>query len=173
MVIGLLLYRPSGKQANKIRWTVLGFAAFAAAGAAFWFVGLQIFWLDQICPYCLVAHVAGIILAAVYLASHPLPSRMVGSAGLAAAVSLAGLVSLQTFTKAPPTYEVIEYESATQQSSTPEQETLFEAPASSAVSVDSKTIMQERTLDIRPEDARSLLFALINPSTLFIAQVEA
>jgi len=59
----------------RISWTVLIGLAICAAGAAIWFVGLQLLKLDSICPFCMVVHTCGVILLALTLWAAPISRR--------------------------------------------------------------------------------------------------
>ncbi|MEX0887722.1 MAG: vitamin K epoxide reductase family protein [Phycisphaeraceae bacterium] len=46
-----------------VAWLVLAIGAAAAGGAAAWFMGLQIFAIQALCPWCTAVHVAGLGVA--------------------------------------------------------------------------------------------------------------
>ncbi len=48
---------------RRIAWSLLLALAVTAAGAALWFVALQIWVVEDLCPYCMTVHGCGIILA--------------------------------------------------------------------------------------------------------------
>jgi uncharacterized membrane protein len=52
-------------------WLVLAFAAVAISGAALWFVGVQGIVLHKFCPYCMTAHVCGLVLAGLIVSRLP------------------------------------------------------------------------------------------------------
>lgn len=136
-VITMLITKPIRERFQAIRWSVLGFASLAAAGAAIYFIGLQVFWIEHLCPYGLVAHAAGVTLAAAFWLTRPahgLPMRWMGTT---AAVALAILIGLQTLNEAPSSVEIIEHENAnvterstfaSPPSDAGKDEVLFEAP---------------------------------------------
>jgi uncharacterized membrane protein len=71
--------------------TFLSMAAGATLVAAVYFVGLQIFVIRELCPYCLVAHLAASAAAILILRDGAHPSRtVVRGAVLGAAVLIAG-----------------------------------------------------------------------------------
>ncbi|KAA5542785.1 thioredoxin domain-containing protein [Roseiconus nitratireducens] len=109
LVIVMLLSRPANPQLERWRWSAVGFAAFAAGSAALWFVGLQVFWLQHLCPYCLVAHTGGLILAIVFLSQRPLTRGRISMVALVAIASTLGLITTQVMATPPPTYEVIQH----------------------------------------------------------------
>ncbi len=108
-IIGLLFAKPLTAQFQRLRTMMIGFASLAAGAAAIWFIVLQFFVIRHLCPYCLVAHTAGLVLAGVYLWEHPVSFRTLRWLGSGAVVSLAVLAALQLSAEPPQTYEVIEY----------------------------------------------------------------
>jgi uncharacterized membrane protein/protein-disulfide isomerase len=114
---------------NLWRWRFIAFASFCAAFAAVWFTGLQLVWLNHLCPYCLVAHAAGLVLAAmvgVYSWRHHISLR---SSSLAAVVAVSGLVFFQITTTPPPTFEVITHADGDADQALLEPATTFASPA--------------------------------------------
>jgi uncharacterized membrane protein len=61
---------PAVVQRKAWAWLVPG--ALAVAGAAIWFVGLQVFVVKALCPYCMVAHGSGFAAALLLLFGAPL-----------------------------------------------------------------------------------------------------
>ncbi|MCD0461872.1 thioredoxin domain-containing protein [Roseiconus lacunae] len=109
-MIGLLVWTPTSLRGIRLRWTAIGVVAFAIAGAALWFIGLQFFWLQHLCPYCLAAHTAGLIVLAAYLTSGQTRRGLSKSVLVSvAALLVATMIGLQFSTAAPVTYEVIDY----------------------------------------------------------------
>ncbi|WP_286177970.1 vitamin K epoxide reductase family protein [Rhodopirellula sp. JC639] len=109
VVLSLLLSRPPTDSMQSVRWNAVGLTSLTAGAAAIWFVGLQIFALGQLCPYCLVAHAAGLVLAGVFLWRLPITGRALRWNASAAVLSVAALAALQLGTEPPPTYEVIDH----------------------------------------------------------------
>ncbi len=67
--------RPSAPpEVQRKAWGWLVTCALVVAGAALWFTGLQVFTLKAVCPYCMAAHAAGFVAAALLLVSAPLRS---------------------------------------------------------------------------------------------------
>ena len=77
-------------------WGLLVFAASAAAGAAIWFVALQLFLLRHYCLYCLTVHACGFLTAILVVRSVPVKSGRASAAqpGRPGAVPLGGLMLL-------------------------------------------------------------------------------
>lgn len=73
-VFGLLLRIGSGRP-QRIRrgdWMCLLPLATLIAGASLWFMGLQLFALKSMCPYCIGLHVCGLALAAILFWNLPI-----------------------------------------------------------------------------------------------------
>lgn len=110
----------------KAGWMVLTVGAISAAGAAVWFTGLQ-FADWKFCPYCLVAHTCGLILASIVLLNNPLDRQSrTGFSGMAITGVLA-MVALQWQAEAPPTFTVETFP-ASQSEGQPASEEAFGAP---------------------------------------------
>lgn len=56
---------------RRLGWSVLLAGAGVIAGAAVWFVGIQLLALQTICPYCMAAHGCGFLAAAMILGNAP------------------------------------------------------------------------------------------------------
>ena len=59
---------------QRIAWYLLAGCAVLAAGAAVWFVGVQILAVDGFCPYCLAVHLCGLLIAALVIVRLPFKS---------------------------------------------------------------------------------------------------
>lgn len=70
-------------------WRIMSFCGLAAGGSALWFIGLQLFELGHICPYCMGAHGCSLVLAGATLGHGP---RLIA---LPALVLPATLIALQ------------------------------------------------------------------------------
>src|SRR6266567_1462067 len=57
------LSRSTSPVVQRKAWSRLVPCALLVAGAAMWFVGLQVFVVQAVCPYCMVAHVSGSLAA--------------------------------------------------------------------------------------------------------------
>ncbi|QEF98272.1 Vitamin K epoxide reductase family protein [Stieleria maiorica] len=172
-ILGLLLSRPQKGATQTLRWNAIGLASLTAGGAAVWFVGLQIFALGQLCPYCLVAHAAGLVLAGVYLWSLPISKRALRWVASGAVASVAVLAALQLGTEAPPTYEVIEHSqgpagAAPATNMEYDAETEFFAPPASAAP---QASLFPPAASKWAADVTHLLTAVANPTILLSGQV--
>ena len=58
-------------------WACLVACAFVVVGAVLWFVGLQVFEVRAICPYCMAAHASGFLAALLLLVSAPMPATTI------------------------------------------------------------------------------------------------
>ena len=78
--------------------------------AALWFIGLQVFVLKHYCPYCLVVHACGIVVACTMLASRLCPTGLkLKSAGISV-LGVIALVSIQGATPKADQFEVVHYD---------------------------------------------------------------
>ncbi len=131
-VLTMLLAKPGSQRSQQARWAIIGFAALSAGAAAVWFVGLQVFWIEHLCLYCLIAHTSGILLAAVFLWNSPLPTRSLRWIAGATAAAISVLILLQTLGVAPQTFELIDHSDDRDAPAAHEEEdaSIFEAPKS-------------------------------------------
>ncbi|QDV41327.1 Vitamin K epoxide reductase family protein [Stieleria neptunia] len=172
-VLSLLLWNPGSESATRTRASVLGAASLTAGMAAIWFVGLQIFSLNHLCPYCLVAHGCGIVLATTFLWNRPITSPGLKWTAGFATLSIAGLIALQSMNAEPETFEVIEYaDPVPAQLGTPttspvetQDEMLFESPVANLNADSSQPIHQ------LGRELQSVLGMLAHPAALLTLQV--
>jgi protein-disulfide isomerase len=88
---------------------VVSFLAFCAGLGALWFIGLQLFAIQHVCLYCMLAHGGGLGLAALAWWLKP-TNRVIQLRLIAGAVlSLMTLVVLQTIGSTPTGFSVIEH----------------------------------------------------------------
>jgi uncharacterized membrane protein len=66
------LSRRSHPLEQRKAWAWLVPCAIVVAGAAIWFVGLQVFAVRAFCPYCMVAHGSGFVAAVLLLIAAPM-----------------------------------------------------------------------------------------------------
>ena len=130
-VLSMLLFKPVSLRMEKARWEIIGFAALSAGAAAVWFVGVQVFLINHLCLYCLIAHTSGILLAALFLWNRSQMQSLRWIAGSAIA-AISGLILLQTLSVAPQTFELIDHSEKRESSGATEEEdaSIFEAPKS-------------------------------------------
>ena len=138
LAMTFLFTRQIPAEVKRRVWSVLVLAAVLALGAALWFVGLQMVVIRAFCPYCMVAHTCGLVMALLILFNTPFRSapekpwqvkktvfiqpmlalKLTLAAGAGLAVMVAGQVWYQpkTFkvqTIAPATVETTALTSAT------------------------------------------------------------
>ncbi|OYP36468.1 hypothetical protein CGZ80_08815 [Rhodopirellula sp. MGV] len=137
-ILSMLFWEPRTERSNTIRWSVIGLVAFSIAAAGLWFMGLQFFWLQHLCPYCLAAHTAGLVVLGAYLMSGQ-TTRGLAKPWLATAAvaGMAGFIGLQMTNEEPITYEVIDY---SQDDVSDEGMIDFEAPAGGAELFEAPTV---------------------------------
>ncbi|APZ91840.1 vitamin K epoxide reductase family protein [Fuerstiella marisgermanici] len=148
--------RHVSKRVDGLRWPAITFAAFSAGLAAVWFIGLQLFSVEHLCPYCLAVHTCGLLLAAVMVVKRPAGQKMTYISAAAGMVAVGALVTTQLLTPPPEKFEIIEYNSPAVippsssdadaiQQQTPE---LFEAPISQTQETESVTDLQLAVLSL-------------------------
>ena len=96
---------PTLRRLRRRAWIFLAFAACVVSAAALWFLALQLLVLEHVCPYCLGAHLAGVLSAALIFRAtgNPLGRAPVRNAALlAVATLLAG-----QWLGEPPTHTVV------------------------------------------------------------------
>ena len=104
--------RSSVARRRQIAASVLWFSAVAAAGAAAWFVSLQVFSIGHFCPYCLVVHACGVLLVGLLFCQRPatwFPLKKMVPFGLLASGCL---VAVQALSPAPETFRIETYDPA-------------------------------------------------------------
>jgi len=114
-LIALLAFaRQSGPRSlRQLVWGGMTLGSVMAGLAALWFIGLQVFVLKHYCPYCLVVHACGIVLAGIMLASRYCPSSLkLKSAGISV-LGVAALVGIQAATPKADQFEIVNYDDAT------------------------------------------------------------
>ncbi len=157
------------KRFDALRWPAITFAAFCAGFAAVWFVGLQLFSVEHLCPYCLGVHACGLLLTVVMIAKQPAGQKMTCISAMAGMVAVGALVTTQLLTPPPEKFEIIEYTSpaispsgkADTDAVEDEVPELFEAPISQTEKSDSTT------------DLHLALLNLISPAQYLTSQVTA
>ncbi|TWU42345.1 vitamin K epoxide reductase family protein [Novipirellula artificiosorum] len=104
----------SGRFNSKVRqmgWAIVTTAALAAGITAVWFIALQLFVLEHICVYCMIAHACGLVIAVTMLVASPFQAKtMVTMSGLGF-VGFAVLAVGQLFTEPPETFRIERFDS--------------------------------------------------------------
>ena len=110
-LIALLAFaRHSGPRSlRQLVWGGMTLGSVMAGLAALWFIGLQVFEF-KFCPYCLVVHSCGLVLAGTMLASRFCPlSLKLKSAGISV-LGVAALVGIQATTPKADQFEIVHYD---------------------------------------------------------------
>ena len=113
-LIALLAFARHGgpKSFRQLVWGGMTLGSVMAGLAALWFIGLQVFVLKHYCPYCLVVHTCGLVLAAIMLACRLCPLSMkLKSAGISV-LGITTLVGIQTATPLADQFEIVHYDVA-------------------------------------------------------------
>ncbi|SMP73853.1 Thioredoxin [Neorhodopirellula lusitana] len=107
IVIGALVsLRHGTDNPQRFAWITLSVLSTAAAVSAAWFVGLQVFSIGHFCPYCLVVHSCGVLLAAAVAWNRPRGSfSFMNSCVIGIALS-GSLIAMQAFGPVPETFEI-------------------------------------------------------------------
>jgi uncharacterized membrane protein len=100
-VLAVLFAIGLAKTDRQRQWRsgVLVILATILFGAAFWFVGLQLFVIKALCPWCLAEHALGLIVAVIVFASVRV-FRTVGA--ILGVVAVLGVASAQAFVEYRP-----------------------------------------------------------------------
>lgn len=111
-LISLLAFAriPGPKRLRQMVWGGMTLGSVSAGLAALWFIGLQIFVLKHYCPYCLVVHTCGMILAAAMLSSKLCAPGMKFMSAGASILGIAALVGVQVVTPKADQFEVVHYD---------------------------------------------------------------
>ena len=92
----LVVVRKSPSVARRQQaWAIVTVCLFAAGLAAVWFISLQVFSIGHICPWCLTAHICGIILSGLVLWTRPVGPKHTLRLAAISAVGVAGLIGGQ------------------------------------------------------------------------------
>ena len=96
---------PTPRRLRRKAWIFLSFAGCLVFAAAVWFVTLQLLALEQVCAYCLAAHLTGALSAALIFRAtgNPLRRPAVRNAALLASATLIG----GQWILRPATHEVV------------------------------------------------------------------
>jgi len=102
----MLNFTSRSRRVHDITIGVVSITAFAAAAAAVWFVGLQLFVVEHLCGYCLAAHLCGLTLAALVIWSSPLNWSRLNRSALLSAAAVATMATVQIMSAPPQTFKV-------------------------------------------------------------------
>ena len=153
-------------------WSIVTAASVSAGLAAIWFMGLQIFVLEHLCPWCMGAHTCGILLCIGTLFYSPLAGTTKGMCASLGFTGTLGLVVIQLMTPAPLTYTSEDFPPPLEGGIIEEPAT-FDAPGAESGDVflapdaQSSLINVERWIAQLDQAAR----LLANPASIVTAQV--
>lgn len=102
--------RPGSKALTQLLWNALTAGACMAGLAALWFIGLQIFALKHLCPYCLAVHCCGLILAFLLLRNRFTTMQQKRVVASLSVLGVAVMITVQVMTPEPENFEVIRYD---------------------------------------------------------------
>lgn len=108
--LALLLIPSTFQRLARFRWSLMSLVAFSAGFGAIWFMGLQILWLQELCPYCLGVHLCGLAMAGIILWKAPAGRRNTWRLAALAILPVAFFVAGQILVSAPENFELIEHE---------------------------------------------------------------
>ncbi len=95
-----------GRPLREIAWIVVTAAVFAAGMSAIWFIAVQLFVLQHICLYCMLAHTCGLIATMTLLVVGPLRAKSALAIASLSFVGLMILISGQLLKPPPAAFEI-------------------------------------------------------------------
>lgn len=110
LATGVTCFKNLSSPTRLVAWSAVTGLAIAAAMAGLYFIYLQVFVLEHLCPWCLGAHTCGLIIALAVLIckSRIALPPLTAVSGLAAA-GLAIMIGVQVYSEEPPKFEEIVY----------------------------------------------------------------
>lgn len=111
-MLALLAFARKTGPRNVVRplWNLITAGGLMAGFAAIWFIGLQIFVIKHLCPYCLAVHSCGLILSGLILSGRQMSLGQKSLMGSAAAGAVAVLAAVQVTTPEQDNFEVVRYD---------------------------------------------------------------
>ncbi len=110
LIAMLAFARHSGPNSlRQLVWGGMTLGSITAGLAALWFIGLQVF-AQKFCPYCLVVHTCGIVLAGTMLASRFCPPSLKLKSSGFSVLGIAALVGIQAATPKADQFEFVRYD---------------------------------------------------------------
>lgn len=162
------------RSSREFAWLIVTILAISAGFAACWFVAVQVFVLNHLCKYCLIAHSVGLIATGVVVWNRPTSISTLRWAFVCGAIGIGILISGQVFSEPPPTYRIekfkpavparaVELKSSENSGQVEPDDSLFEAPVINSVEPSRKT----SGLNLSDKGLR--LFATVRPEILVAA----
>ena len=110
LATGVTCMKKLSSPVRLMSWSAVTGLAIAAALAALYFIYLQVFVLEHLCPWCLGAHTCGLLIAlAVLLTRNRIAFPPLAAVSGLAAAGLALMIGVQVYSKEPPKFEEIVY----------------------------------------------------------------
>ena len=156
---------PKWDRTVRWSWFAIFTSALSAGLAAIWFVSLQVFVLNHLCTYCLVAHGCGLVAAATVLMARPLGWKPIRSAGAFAVVGFVALAGVQLVSEDPATYRIETFEAPAKSDAATE----FEAPVFEAPIFEAPV----SRLDLPIISPKAAIAFVLNSSSLLTGMVQA
>jgi len=97
---------PVARARVGLAWGTITVGAIAAGIAAMWFIGLQVFSVGHLCPYCMAAHFCGLALFLVILWKPPMGARTTAKLSGVSVLGVTALAAAQVFSAPPPTFRI-------------------------------------------------------------------
>ena len=154
------------KSTRQLGWASTSVFAIAAGLSAVWFVSLQVFVLNHLCTYCLVAHACGLVAASIVVWQKPIGFINMKTISAFSVAGAAVLIAGQLATEAPKTYQIEQFEA----SAAGDAEVFeFEAPAPPAAN---STDAPEVTMNLPSiHEFKQALTAMLIPAAALNLQV--
>ena len=143
-------------------WAVVSILAIAAGLAALWFIGLQVFVLQQLCTYCLIAHTCSLIIAGLILYTRPVGTPALKYSSLVSLMGAAVLIGGQLLAEPPKTYRVETFEAPVVEAEVFE----FSAPVTPSSTTPESGSDEFSIKPISSTDIKMAIATILRPSTL-------
>jgi uncharacterized membrane protein/protein-disulfide isomerase len=128
LVLLSFVRRPAPVRIQQLLWNCITVATIMAGLAALWFVGLQVFVLRHLCPYCLAVHSCGLILAGLLFLNRITTWQQKGAMSSIAVASVGLMIAVQVVSPEPQNFEVVRYDDVAEGSDAGESSELLAAP---------------------------------------------
>lgn len=113
---GVLLWKPAAPVRRAASATLVSLGMTAGL-CAVWFISLQVFVLQHLCPWCLAAHSCGLLLALIMIWFRPQGLALPKIPTMLAVAGTSILVIGQVKADAPVTYEIQKFDTLTDEQS--------------------------------------------------------
>ena len=100
---------------RQLVWGGLTAGSLMAGLAALWFIGLQVFLLRHLCPYCLAVHTCGIVLAALMLRNKVSSRQQKSVVATFSMAAVALLMTVQIVTPEADNFTIVRFDDAAPQ----------------------------------------------------------